>query len=158
MVNLGRIDLFCRGASEVKDEYDRHKHLDNFSYDQSKLFYYPFPHFFYTHKSNTLAIKRIQTGLLKALKNGILDSFWEDRVGHNARFIKLEKRQLITLENPMISNLSQDFEQYYHPIFSNFLNKHSKTKPIPRQNRIQWNIERIDSKLHDFIQAWGYDG
>lgn len=117
MVALNRFDLFCRGATEVKDEYELFGGIPKLAYDRSKLFYYPFPNFFYTNKSNQKAIKRIESGLNAALKDGSFDAYWQKRIGHNVEFIEIKKRQIIKLENPLVSGSDFDFEEFLYEPF-----------------------------------------
>src|SRR5205814_473177 len=86
MVAAGRFDLFCRGANELLEEYNSHKHLPNLVYDKSFSLYYPLPRFFYTNAKNKQLIKRIQAGLIIAYNDGSLVKLWKKEYGDSVKF------------------------------------------------------------------------
>ena len=123
MAAENRVDLFCRGTNEVFREYQNNSDIPSLAYDRSKAFYYNFPHFFFTHKSNTLLIKRLTRGFQLALADGSLLALWHQHFDKSLNFVQLEDRQIFYFTNPFIKNLDEDYQQYvYWP--KNFDRRH----------------------------------
>jgi len=112
MVAAGRFDLFCRGANEIKDEYDIRHTMKGLAYDRSILIYYPMPIFLYTNATNTLAIERVTKGIKMAYKDGSLQALWSRQHQASVDFAELGKRKIFRLENPLIDTINFDHEQY----------------------------------------------
>lgn len=113
MVVAGRVDLFCRGANQIKPELEEFKDLTQLTYDESFVFYYPLPRFFYINKNNQLAKQRIEEGLRIAFNDGSLKKLWNEEYRENIHFVKLHQRKVFRLQNPLIKNLSLDYERYF---------------------------------------------
>lgn len=114
MVANRRFDLFCRGANELLDELNMHRHIDNLSYDKSMVIFYPLPRFFYTNMANLRALKRIERGLLKAYENGSLQKLWSQYYQESVDFVELDKRKQFNLVNPLLEQLDVDFQHYFY--------------------------------------------
>ncbi|RYZ85727.1 MAG: hypothetical protein EOO68_29835 [Moraxellaceae bacterium] len=114
MTAAHRFDLFCRGANEVKEEYDHWQDLDGFGYDRHLLIYYPMPIFFYTNTANTQAIARVTKGLHKAYADGSLMALWFERHKDSVNFANLGKRKVFRLENPMAKSVDFDYTRYFY--------------------------------------------
>lgn len=112
MVAADRFDLFCRGANEIKSEYDLRHTIKGIAYDRSVLIYYPMPIFLYTNKSNVAAIERVTKGLKKAYADGSLQKLWSLQHQASVDFAELGKRKIFRLENPLIKGVNFDHEQY----------------------------------------------
>lgn len=125
MVAAHRFDLFCRGATEVEEEYQRWQHYPNFGYDQHLLIYYPLPLFFYTNSSNTQAIERVTKGLLKAYADGSLQKLWAQKHQQSVNFAQLDKRQVFRLNNPLLKSIDTSYEQYIYKTTQE-MNNHSR--------------------------------
>ena len=116
MVAFNRVDMFSRGANELLDEWNSHMDTEGLTYDESIILYYPLPRFFFTAKTNLLAIERVQIGLLRAFRNGAVLDLWETHYRKSLKFVGLDKRKIFHIENPFIEDLSTDYEQYiYRP-------------------------------------------
>jgi hypothetical protein len=113
MTVAGRVDLFCRGANQLKLEYDEFKDIKNIAYYESFMFAYPLPRFFYTNSKNKLAKKRIGDGLKIAYKDGSFKKLWLAYNQQNLDFAKLKQRKIYRLTNPLIKNLPEDYKQYF---------------------------------------------
>ncbi len=113
MVAAGRVDLFCRGANQLKSEVAEFKSLAKLTYDESFVLVYPLPRFFYLNAKNTLAKERIQTGLQIAFKDGSFKKLWQNHYQSSIDFSKLHQRKHIYLENPLLKNLPLDYKQYF---------------------------------------------
>lgn len=113
MLSAGRIDLFCRGVTEVQNEWQAHKDLPGLSLNNSFALYYPLPRFFWTHKNNQLALQRISRGLQLALADGSADKLWQKHHGRYLDFVQLPQRHIFTLENPNLEGIESDFEEHF---------------------------------------------
>src|SRR5690554_1582773 len=89
MLAAGRIDLFCRGATEIEDEWQAHRELEGLTLNESFAFYYPLPRFFWTHTDNKAALERIHKGLEIALADSSADKLWQQYHGAKLGFAKL---------------------------------------------------------------------
>lgn len=114
MVANRRFDLFCRGANELQEELKAHQDIENLSYDKSLTIYYPLPRFFYTNAANRDALDRVQRGLKRAYEDGTLEELWKQQYGKSIEFVKLENRKVFSLENPLIKNLKDDYQQFFY--------------------------------------------
>ncbi len=114
MLAAGRIDLFCRGMTEVEPEWQTNQHLQGLSLDNSFALYYPLPRFFWTHRDNRQALERITRGLERALADGSAHQLWEQYHGRYLDFVKLDKRRLYTLENPNLEGIDDDYAHYFY--------------------------------------------
>lgn len=112
MVAAHRFDLFCRGATEVRDEYNRWHLQEGFDYDRHILIYYPMPIFLYTNKANKEAIARVTKGLQIAYNDGSLYQLWAKHHLESSSFAELDKREIFRLENPMIQSVDKSYEKY----------------------------------------------
>lgn len=116
MVAANRFHLFCRGANEIKDEYELFKHTKDLVHDQNLLLQYPLMHFFYTNKANSRLLKRIDRGLQLAYADGSFKKLWREKFQASIEFSKLTKRKVFRFENPMIQSLDFNYEKYiYNP-------------------------------------------
>ncbi len=114
MVANRRFDLFCRGANELLDEIKMHQQIQNLSYDRSMALFYPLPRFFYTNTANINALERIQRGLVKAYNNGSLQLLWSKYYQQSVDFVELDKRRIFTLINPLITEVTVDYQKYFY--------------------------------------------
>ncbi len=112
MTAAHRVDLFCRGASEIEDEYKHWKDLPGFDYDHHLLIQYPLPIFFYTNKANSLAIERINKGIERAYADGSLHKVWTREYANAVAFTQLHKRHVIKLKNPLLKSIDTRYEKY----------------------------------------------
>ncbi len=122
MTAANRFDLFCRGANELLEEFEAHKDIANLTYDESISLAYPLPRFFFTHQSNHKAAKRIEEGLLAAYRDGTLQALWRKNYSSSIEFVRLDKRRIFWIENPLLKNLDFDYRQFIY-------------KPLPESKR-----------------------
>jgi hypothetical protein len=114
MVAENRVDLFPRGANELLIEYQNFKKIINIQYDKNLLLYYPLPRFFFTHKSNKEAIKRIYEGLIAAYEDGSLLELWNRYYRKSVEFANLKNRKMFKLENPFLTGIDTSYEKYIY--------------------------------------------
>lgn len=113
MVAKDRFSLFCRGANELKGEWDTYNgKIKNFTYDKTIAVHYPLPRFFWTNKKNQKAIKRIKEGLDLAFKSGELKKLWLKHYEKSIGFVKLGERKIFKLENPNLKKLDSAYKEY----------------------------------------------
>ncbi|MDO8342553.1 MAG: hypothetical protein Q7T48_05085 [Cellvibrio sp.] len=116
MTKAGRIDFFCRGASEFFYEQQDPNSL-GLTGDTHLALYYPLPKFFFAHKDTQVALNRVQKGLEIAYRDGSFNKLWSKRHLNTLERANLKQRNLIQLENPLIKHLARDYETYlYDPI------------------------------------------
>lgn len=119
MININRIDLFCRGIGELAKEYELHRHLENLEVDQSFAFHYAFPLYFMTHKSNLLLRYRIEVGLKAAFDDGSLQKLWKKHYQESIEQAKLNHRKIYTLKNHTLDELPDNYSKYFVDIKNN---------------------------------------
>jgi hypothetical protein len=116
MTKAGRIDFFCRGSSEFFYEQQDPNSL-GLTGDTHLALYYPLPKFFFAHKDSQLALNRVQKGLEIAYKDGSFNKLWRQRHMNTLERAQLKQRNIIKLQNPLITHLAHDYETYlYDPI------------------------------------------
>lgn len=113
MVIAGRVDMFCRGANQIKAELEEFSSLTNLSYDESFVLAYPMPRFFYLNSRNVTAKQRMEEGLRLAFNDGSLRQLWEEEYRTNINFVNLQKRKLYQLNNPLLKNLNSNYQHYF---------------------------------------------
>ena len=114
LIEMGRIDLFCRGANELQKEYEAQKYSDLLRYDESFVLHYPLPRFYYLNKNSTLAKERIEKGLLLAYQDGSINKMWEQFFLDRVEFAKLKQRKVFYLENPAVKSLPDNYKKYFY--------------------------------------------
>ncbi len=116
MLYLNRADLFFRGINEILIEQEEYKETEKLFLDDTFVLYYPLPRFFYTHKSNQEALKRINEGLKIAYYDGSIDKLFDKYYAKSIDFLELSKRKLYKIENPFLNNIDKSYEKYiYNP-------------------------------------------
>ncbi|HEY7885673.1 MAG TPA: hypothetical protein VIC08_12090, partial [Cellvibrionaceae bacterium] len=113
MLAAGRIDLFCRGATEIEAEWQAHRELEGLALDESFALYYPLPRFFWTHTENKVALERINKGLVIALADGSAKTLWQKHHGGKLDFAKLQQRRIFTLENPNVKTINIEYRHFF---------------------------------------------
>jgi len=117
MVAASRFYFLCRGANELKTEWEANKDLKNFAYDSSFVIFYPLPRYFWTNKLNTQAIERLHYGLQIAFDDGSMHEVWRKHYQQAVDFSKLNERRVFKLENPGLDGVVPGFEKYFYDPF-----------------------------------------
>jgi hypothetical protein len=112
MVANNRVDLFCRGANELHDEYESFKGIKNLYYDDSFSLFYPLPRFYYFNKNNTLLKERMEKGLFAAYQDGTLKALWSRHFLSSIEFAKLNQRKVHVLINPFMDSSQNNIETF----------------------------------------------
>lgn len=113
MTAAGRIELFCRGLNEVRDEYNLYKTLPGLAYNKTFSIYYPMPMLFYLNPSNRIAMERMEIGLQMALKDGSMIRLWREHYAERIRFTNINSRHIIRLHSPVVDSIGFDYQQYF---------------------------------------------
>jgi len=117
MVARNRFDLFCRGANEVLEEYESHRHIEQLRVDRRFALVYPLPRFFYAHRNNRAALNRIHKGLTLAFEDGSLMALWRKEYQDSVVFSGLHHRRLFFLDNTRLKGLDPRYQRYnYNPL------------------------------------------
>ena len=95
----GRFDYFHRGISEVWQEQKRY--ADDLAVVDSVMLFYPHPVYFFVTKNKPELAKRIEQGLLAAMKDGSYKKMFLAEYHPFLRKANLIKRYLILLKNPV---------------------------------------------------------
>lgn len=111
-VALGRVDLFCRGTSEILYEYIKYSQLPNLAYDKHIAIHYPIPMFFFSSKKNQTLLDRVTEGLKIAYQDGSFNQLWASRFSGGIHFSKLYERKIFYLNNKNTFPIDFDYEVY----------------------------------------------
>ncbi len=114
MTAANRVDVFCRGATEVLDEFGRFGNKKGLHYDKKIAIYYPMPIFLYTNKANTALIERLEVGLSRAYADGSLQTLWDKNFKESIDFQGFEDRKVFVLDNPLTNDIDFNFELYFY--------------------------------------------
>ncbi|PWF43626.1 hypothetical protein [Massilia glaciei] len=118
MVAASRFDLFCRGANEMLDEWESHKHVRGLTYDRTLVIHYPMPRFFFTNKANKKSLQRIHEGILIAYDDGSLKKAWNANYRKSLDFVDLGNRRVFRLDNPLLEKIDFDYQKYFFDPFA----------------------------------------
>lgn len=113
MIVAGRVDLFCRGANQIRPELEEFKSLTQLTFDDNFILYYPLPRFFYINSHNHLAKTRIEEGLRIAFNDGSMKKLWEEEYRESINFVRLNQRKIYQLQNPLLKDINQGYERYF---------------------------------------------
>jgi len=117
MLGVGRVDLFCRGASEPFSEESFAQSVDNIVLDNDIAFYYSLPHFLFTSADDVETAQRLELGLIRAYQDGSLMALWNKSYSKNVQRAKLDMREVFVLENPGIQGIDSSYERFlYRPV------------------------------------------
>ncbi|AJQ93277.1 hypothetical protein [Gynuella sunshinyii] len=110
----GSIDLFCRGTNELLPEYEEFKKFPDLTYDETFSLAYPLPRFLFTSKQNQELIKRLDEGIKMAYADGSLQQLWLANYQDSINFVRLDKRKIFYIDNPLLKGLSDSYKQYMY--------------------------------------------
>lgn len=128
MLSMKRFDLFCRGANEIREEWEAHRDVPGLDYDETLSIAYALPRFYFYNKGNRAAAERVDKGLQLAFQDGSLQALWRKHYRASLDFVKLKERRIFWLENPLIKGL--DTEAYrkflYDPLTETDLDRKTR--------------------------------
>ncbi|MBS0308477.1 MAG: transporter substrate-binding domain-containing protein [Proteobacteria bacterium] len=104
MLAAGRFDAFPRGINEAAREMNERKSaFPQLAVEQTKALYFPYPIYFWVRRDNVALARRIERGLKLALADGSFRKLFETYHAAEIAAMKQEKRQVIRLHNPILS-------------------------------------------------------
>lgn len=106
MLAKSRFDYFPRAIHEAINEQAQYPEL---TMEKRFVIYYDSPFFFFVNKENKRIAKRLEYGLLEAIKDGSFERFFE-QYPISAGVIdraNLKEREVITLENPLLTEATK---------------------------------------------------
>ncbi len=118
MLEASRIDLFCRGIHEVKQEAEAFKHLPNIEVANSFSINYPMIVTLYTNEKNTALIERLEYGFYKAFESGKVQALWREEFADAVDYVKFENRTHLFLDSELEKYADFDYLKFFnHNIF-----------------------------------------
>ncbi|MBC7182250.1 MAG: hypothetical protein H5U30_01595, partial [Marinobacter sp.] len=106
MLRNGRFECFARGVSEVF--YDLEVAQDpNLVIEPNLLIAYPMPSYLFVAPDDQQTAHRLQLGLERAIRDGSFGQFLRTFYGRAVEALDLDKRHVIALENPFLSEESR---------------------------------------------------
>lgn len=116
MAARGRADLLCRGLGEYKGDWDFYKDkMPRLIIDTNFVIFYPFPRYFFAHKSDRKLLKRLSMGLNIAYADGSFIALWKRYHIEAIKFAELHKRRIFTLKNPALNGVKLRYAHYFQP-------------------------------------------
>ena len=112
MVIGNRVDLFCRGISEIHKEYLEYAYLGDLQYDESFALVYSMPYALYFNKNSAPVIRRIEEGLHIAQADGSLKELFNHHHHDDILFAKLKHRKIFYLQSPYGKALSPTYKSF----------------------------------------------
>ncbi|MEX2473816.1 hypothetical protein [Marinobacter sp.] len=106
MLRNDRFDCFARGVSEVGFDLE----IENdpkLVVEPTLLLAYPMPSYFFTAPDNYLTAHRVQLGLERAIVDGSFGRFLQQYYGKPLEDLALERRNVVVLRNPFLSEESR---------------------------------------------------
>ena len=100
-----RFDVFSRGVFEILGEYNaRHKAMPDLAIESNILLYYPLPMYFWFEKTRhgQLLASRAEEGMWMMIRDGTYDRIFNEYYGDTIRKLKLKKRQIFKIKNPLL--------------------------------------------------------
>jgi len=100
-VETGLADYFPRSVLEIGREtlYQRNKNL---AVDNSIIIKYPTAYYFFVNKNSPQLANTITEGFEKAIQDGSFDRLFNKHFSHLLSDLKIDKRHVIKLHNPLI--------------------------------------------------------
>ena len=109
-----RFDIFLRAATEVLDEYDQRKQrLPELSIEESTIFYYPLPMYFWfpkTPQGRRLAA-RAEEGMRMMIADGTYDRIFDKYQRQKIMRLRLKERKIFRIPNPNVGPETPMFDQ-----------------------------------------------
>lgn len=107
MLRNERFECFARGVSEVL--YDLEIEQDpNLLVEPDLLIAYPMPSFLFVGPQDQETAQRLQLGMERAINDGNFAGFLKDFYGRAIKVLNLDRRNIIVLDNPFLSEESHN--------------------------------------------------
>jgi len=102
MLDKKRFDYFPRSILEIDSDYNNFKHY-NIEISMDLIVHYPTAYYFYVSKTNSELAERIESGVMKAHKDGkMAELFWQHHGDIIERYTK-HNPNIIRLQNNFLS-------------------------------------------------------
>ncbi len=105
MLENQRFECFARGVSEVLFDLELHANME-LAIEPDLLIAYPMPSYFFVSRRDHETAQRLQLGLERAIHDGSFGRYLENFYGRAMRELKLEKRRVLVLSNPFLTDES----------------------------------------------------
>ena len=99
-------DYFPRSVMEIEFELSS-RQSEPLMIEPARGFYYPSPMYFFVNKRNRMLAERIHKGLDIALNDGSLVALFNKQPFSQSAFKILKGRDILKLQNPLLSPQSQ---------------------------------------------------
>ena len=113
MVAGNRIDILPLGANDIFRVKEKHKDKD-LHIDKRIAIFYPLPRFFFLHKSNKNALKRLSEGLKIAYQDGSFVKLWNNYFEKSIKKANLKNKKIFILDNPYLDKIDQSYKKYMY--------------------------------------------
>lgn len=107
MLRKNRFDCFARGVSEVVNDLEVENDPD-LLIEPGLLLAYPMPSYLFVGQEDQLTAHRLQLGMERAIQDGSFGVFLEQYYGAAVAALNLDKRRMIVLDNPFLSEESDN--------------------------------------------------
>lgn len=116
MLDAKRFDYFPRSITEVWDEIEAHPGR-NLVIEPTILLTYPTAAYYFVNKNNEALASAIESGLLRAIRDGSFDLLFDEYYGEFIRKADLRNRKVIRLQNPLLSEKTPFSQRHFwfHP-------------------------------------------
>lgn len=105
MLENKRFECFARGASEVLFDLELEGNMD-LVIEPDLLIAYPMPSYFFVSRNDHETAQRLQLGMERAIHDGSFGRYLDHFYGRAMKELKLEKRTILVLINPFLSEES----------------------------------------------------
>ena len=107
MLSNKRFDVFLRATVEILDEVElRKKRLPNLHIEDSLLFYYPLPMYFWFTKNDEgkRLAARAEEGMWMMIRDGSYGRIFDKYQGFKINILRLKSRRLFKIDNPNLGS------------------------------------------------------
>lgn len=111
MLRKHRFDCFARGVSEVVNDLEI-ENDPNLMIEPGLLLAYPMPSYLFVGRDDQLTAHRLQLGMERAIRDGSFGEFLKQYYGAAVEALKLDTRTMIILNNPFLSEESDNIGRH----------------------------------------------
>ncbi|MFP3978464.1 hypothetical protein [Marinobacter sp. KMM 10035] len=105
MLRKHRFDCFARGVSEVINDLQMENDPE-MTVEPNLVLAYPMPSYLFVGPEDQLTAHRLQLGMERAIRDGSFGVFLDQYYGEAVATLNLDKRTIIVLDNPFLSEES----------------------------------------------------
>ena len=104
MLQLGRVDYFPRGLTEIQSELASRDEFQ-LMIAPGLVIYYPAPLYFFVHPTQTQLAQDIERGLRIAMRDGSMKQLFMQHFADDIAQAQLQQRKVIRLQNPYLTDM-----------------------------------------------------